>query len=94
MKLFSQTAFVLTIPEFTESAGENLLFHRTDLVLVTHTQRTSTPHESNRAPLQASNLYMAHYGFMEMATYFPRPGYTHWEPAVDSRGWDRFARPR
>jgi hypothetical protein len=61
MKLFSQTAFVLTIPEFTESAAENLLFHRTDLVLVTHTQRTSTLHESNRAPLQASNLYMVIY---------------------------------
>jgi hypothetical protein len=58
MKLFSQTAYALTIPEFTESAGENLLLYRTDLGLVTNTQCTSTLQGPNRGPLTASNLYM------------------------------------
>jgi hypothetical protein len=44
MDLFSQTAYALTIPEFTESSGKNLLLYGTDLGLGTHTQCTSTLH--------------------------------------------------
>ncbi len=60
MNLFSQTAYALTIPEFTESAGENLLLYGTDLGLVIDTQCTSTaqdpPTVSARTLVAASNL--------------------------------------
>ena len=80
MNLFSQTAYALTIPEFTESARENLLLYGTDLGLVMDTQCTSTPEDPptclrERSLLHLTSIWVFIYGYLE-------PGQgdrtTHW----------------
>jgi hypothetical protein len=64
MKLFSQSAHALTIPECTDSGGEKLLFQRTDFGLVTDRACTSTVTARIPAGAGASNLYNKLIGFL------------------------------